>query len=76
MVACKLCDLLDCIDKRVKIDFRVNSLDKLAHFEGAVFDFLKSYLYQVFASDFVCDIKVKGGFVDKVLYIVVNTHTE
>lgn len=77
MVSCRLCDFIVVLDKRTKIEFGVNSMEKFVHFKGSVFDFLKSYLYQIYATDFVNDLKIVGDILTSgYLRIVVNTATE
>lgn len=77
MICCKLVDFVAALDKRTRIEFVVSSMEKFAHFEGDVFDFLKSYLYQVYSTDFVCEIKITGNSTtNRVLKIVVTTATE
>ena len=76
-ISCKLCDFIVVLDKRTKIEFGVNSMEKFVFFKGSVSEFLKSHFYQCYACDFVNDLKIIGNiFVDGYLRIVVNTATE
>ena len=72
MVCAKLCDLVQILDKRTKIEFEVCSFEKISSFKGDVFDFLKSWQYQTNATEPVYDfIIVSHSFLDKTVKISV-----
>ncbi len=60
MINVKLCDLIDVLDKRIKIAFIVNSDFQSCRFDGNVYDFIKSYFYQVYATNNVVRFYVSG----------------
>ena len=77
MVVCKLCDLCACLEKKTKIEFDVCSFEKFATFKGDVFDFLKSWQYQVNATETVNDfVIVSNSLFDKTVKITVLCGTE
>lgn len=77
MICSKLYEFIATLDKRTLIEFVANSMEKIVHFEGTVFEFLKSDFYRIYSMDFICDIKIKGNvFTNGVLFIAVNTATE
>jgi len=77
MVCAKLCDLVQVLDKRTKIDFEVCSFDKISSFKGDVFDFLKSWQYQCHSTEAVYDfVIVSNSFIDKTVKITVVSGTE
>ena len=59
MIACKLCDLISVLDKRTIIEFSVSSFESIAHYEGDVLSFVKNWIYQVYATNAVCDIRIR-----------------
>ena len=77
MICAKLCDLVQILDKRTKIDFEVCSFEKFSSFKGDVFDFLKSWQYQTNATEPIYDfIIVSNSFTDKTVKISVVCGTE
>ena len=73
MLKVKLCDLVDVLDKRTKVSFKVNSDSQRCNFEGNVYDFIKSYFYQVYATSNVCRFYINGKLLhDKTVNIEVD----
>ena len=60
MIKVKLCDLIDVLDKRIKIAFVVNSDFQSCRFDGNVYDFIKSYFYQVYATSNITCFSING----------------
>ena len=65
MIRCKLCDLCTVLDRNANLDFIVNSYNHSCHFNGCLFDFLKSYLYQVYSTDYISNIEIIGDVISK-----------
>ena len=73
MLKVKLCDLVDVLDKRTKVFFKVNSDSQRCNFEGTVYDFCKSYFYQVYATSNIRRFEINGKLLqDKTVNIEVD----
>ena len=62
MVSARLCDLVSVLDKFAKIKFELCSFNYPYEFEGTVKQFTESRLYQTFACDVICELKVTGDY--------------
>lgn len=60
MVKAKLCNLVSVLDKFSKMKFELCSFDTPYEFEGTVKQFTESLLYQTFATDYICELKITG----------------
>lgn len=69
MVKAKLCDLVSVLDKFSKVKFELCSFNTPYEFEGTVKQFIQSRLYQIYATDYVSELKITG---DCVLGCVAN----
>lgn len=62
MVKAKLCDLVSILDKFSKVRFELCSFNTPYEFEGTVKQFMQSRLYQIYATDCICELQVTGNY--------------
>ena len=75
MLKVKVCDLINVLDKRTKLAFKVNSDIQRVHFEGNVYEFIKSYFYQVYATSNIRRLEINGKLLqDKTVNIEVDLY--